>query len=226
MRRALAARERAAKADFSHWRGLRQPLFAVATNNIFSQLCLLATLACRKGYEQTEAVTDGPSNRPSFSEARKGRVVDAELDAVQAACRVLVAISSQSIAAVEDEVDLTQFRALVIVASRGSVSLGELADAGALHLSTASRMCDRMVAAGLMNRADDPANRRQLILTLTDKGRRVVDDVMRQRRAALEPMLAAMPKSRRAELVTLLREFASSGPPPAESDLWFMGWST
>ncbi len=153
-------------------------------------------------------------------------VGDGELEAVQAACRVLVAISSQSIAAVEDQVDLTQFRALVIVASRGSLSLGELADAGALHLSTASRMCERMVAAGLMNRADDPTNRRQLILTLTDEGRRLVDEVMRSRRAAFEPMLAAMPKSRRAELVTLLQEFAASTPPPPESDLWSMGWQT
>jgi len=38
-------------------------------------------------------------------------------------------------------------------------------------------------------------------------------------------MLAAMPKPRRAELVTLLQEFAASAPPPAEPDLWFMGWS-
>jgi hypothetical protein len=49
---------------------------------------------------------------------------------------------------------------------------------------------------------------------------------MAQRSAALEPMVAAMPPSRRALLVTLLEEFASYGPPPADSDLWLMGWST
>lgn len=153
-------------------------------------------------------------------------MTDRELDVVQAACRVLVAISSQSIAAVEDLVDLTQFRALVIIGSRGSVSLGELADAARMHLSTASRMCDRLVAQGLIDRADDPDNRRQLILTLTDAGRRVVKDVMDQRRAAVQPMLAAMPKTRRAELVALLQEFAALGPPAADPDLWFMGWTT
>lgn len=171
-------------------------------------------------------MTDRPSKVPSRSGADKAWPLEAELDAVQAACRVLVAISSQSIAAVEDEVDLTQFRALVIVASRGSVSLGELAEGAGLHLSTASRMCDRMVAASLLNRADDPANRRQLVLTLTDRGRRLVEKVMHQRRTALEPMLAAMPKSRRAELVTLLQEFAALRPPPTDSDLWSMGWTT
>ena len=46
-----------------------------------------------------------------------------------AACRVLVALSAQSIAAVEDAADVTQVRALVVISSRGSVSLGELAAA-------------------------------------------------------------------------------------------------
>ncbi len=166
-----------------------------------------------------------PAARSPGSSTRR-RVDDLELAALQAACRLLVAISAQSIAAVEDRVDLAQFRALVIVASRASMSLGELAEAARLHLSTASRMCDRLVSAGLMNRSDDPANRRQLLLTLTGRGRDVVADAMRQRQAALAPMLDAMPASRRRELVSLLTEFAAYGPPPEDSDLWFMGWAT
>jgi hypothetical protein len=64
------------------------------------------------------------------------------------------------------------------------------------------------------------------MLTATDQGRAIVAKVMAQRSAALEPMIAAIPPSRRALLVTLLEEFASHGPPPADSDLWFMGWPT
>ena len=158
--------------------------------------------------------------------SRTNGLSDAEVDAVQAACRVLVAISAQSIAAVEDVVDLTQFRALVVIASRGSVSLAELALAARLHMSTASRMCDRLVSMGLVHRADDPDNRRQLVLTLTEQGSRLVADVMGRRRAALEPLLLELPKDRRAQLVSLLREFADAGGEPADTDLWFMGWAT
>lgn len=139
---------------------------------------------------------------------------------------MLVAISAQSIAAVEDDVDLTQLRALVAVASRRSVSLGELADATRMHLSTASRLCDRLVNAGLMDRTDDPSNRRQLVLTLTDAGRRLVQSVMRRRRAVLAPMLGRMQPERRALLVELLHEFAAADGEPTETDLWFMGWAT
>jgi len=163
---------------------------------------------------------------PSPGRAPEDRLTGAELDAVQAACRVLVAISAQSIAAVEDVVDLTQFRALVVIASRGSVSLAELADAARLHMSKASRMCERMVSLGLIHRGDDPDNRRQLTLTLTEQGSRLVQDVMARRRAALEPLLLRLPKQRRSQLVSLLREFADAGGEPADADLWFMGWAT
>src|SRR2546421_8035949 len=110
-------------------------------------------------------------------------VTEHEADAVMAACRVLVAVSAQSIAAAEGVVDVSQFRVLVIVASRDALSLSELADAAHIHLSKASRLCDRMVTMGLLNRADDPTDRRQLMLTLTPAGRQVVRTVMNRRRA-------------------------------------------
>lgn len=153
-----------------------------------------------------------------------------EAAAVLAACRVLVAVSAQSMAAVEDVADLTQVRALVVVASRGSVSLSELAAATNIHLTRASRLCDRMVASGLINRGDDPSNRRQLTLTLASGGEQVVRAVMRRRRQALEPILnrmsEQMTKSRRAELVSLLRDFAVAGGEPSGPDLWALGWTT
>jgi DNA-binding MarR family transcriptional regulator len=73
-----------------------------------------------------------------------------EAQAVLAACRVLVGVSAQSVAELEDVVDLIEFRALVIVASRGCVSLSELADAANLHLTSASRLCERLVVKGFI----------------------------------------------------------------------------
>jgi len=160
------------------------------------------------------------------SNPRSEPVTPAELDAVLAACRVLVAVSARSIAAVDGEVDLPHFRALVVVASRGPMSLGELADAAGMNLSTASRMCDRLVGMGLLNRTDDPANRRQLRLSLTPAGEKVVARAMDQRRAAVRPMLEALPKRRRAQLVQLLSEFAVAGGETSHRELWSLGWAT
>lgn len=157
---------------------------------------------------------------------RRSAAQDDEADAVLAACRILVTLSAQSIAAVADVADVTQVRALVVMASRGSVTLGELATAANLHPSRASRLCDRMVAEGLIDRADDPANRRQLMLTLTPSGERVVRTVMKHRRNAIKPILARLTKQRRAELVSALQEFATAGGEPSDLELWAMGWTT
>lgn len=149
-----------------------------------------------------------------------------EVDAVLRACRVLVAISARSIAVAEEVVDLTQFRALVVVGSYDVASLGQLATAARLSLSTASRLCDRLVAAGLLNRADDPANRRQLALTLTGAGKRVVGQVMENRRRAVEPILHKLPRERRAALVAALEDFVTASGEPAARELWALGWKS
>lgn len=161
------------------------------------------------------------------SRRRRGaKVADTEADAVLAACRVLVALSARSIAAVQDLADVMQVRALVVISSRESVSLGELATAANLHPTRASRLCDRMVAEGLIHRADDPADRRQLILTLTPRGEAVVRTVMQHRRDAIKPILARLTKARRAELVSALKEFATAGGEPSDHELCEMGWTT
>lgn len=152
-------------------------------------------------------------------------VSDQEIDALLDACRSLVAISVRSLAAVADQVDIVELRILVVIASRGSVSLGAVAEATGITMSKASRTCDRLVARKLVARADDPADRRSLRLTLTPTGQRVVRRVTDARRAALAPLLAQMPADRRAVLVDVLREFASHSQ-PAHRDLWAMGWAT
>lgn len=187
---------------------------------VYTQLLRIATVASSNGGVKTAWMTN---ERPS---PRRRAKDDEDADAVLAACRVLVALSAQSIAAVEDVADVAQVRALVVISSRGSVSLGELAGAANLHLTRASRLCDRMVADGLIDRVNDPTNRRQLTLTLTDKGQRVVHDVMAHRRAAITPILERLPKQRRAELVAVLEDFAAAGGEPSGPDLWAMGWTT
>jgi DNA-binding MarR family transcriptional regulator len=170
--------------------------------------------------------TDTDAVATSRASSSRTAVADVEIDALLAASRILVGISARSIAAVADIVDITQFRVLVILASRGSASLGTVAETAGLHQSTASRLCDRMVTMGLIDRADDPVDRRQLMLTLTRQGRDLVRRVMTRRRAALESVLARMLKPQRAELISALRGFAAAAGEPSDCDLWAMGWTT
>lgn len=184
---------------------------------------LLAMLAFCKYFSQTRNVATSRSRVPV--RRTTGEVPPDEVDALLDACRALVAISVRSVSAVSDQVDVVQLRILVVIASKKSVSLGEVADATGINLSKASRTCDRLVGRRLVGRDDDPADRRSLRLTLTAAGRRIVRKVMQARRDAIMPMLAAMPAQRRTELVDVLREF-TTGVKPESRDLWALGWET
>lgn len=147
-------------------------------------------------------------------------------DAVLAASRVLVGVAAQSIAQAETTMSVGQFRALVIVASRGPMHSAGLAEAMGVHPSNATRTCDRLVAAKLLDRRDNPADRRHLMLTLTKKGHRMVDSVMSRRRALIGQILDKMPTDNRHRLAEVLNRFADAGGEPAEQDLWSVGWTT
>src|SRR5690349_2435984 len=117
------------------------------------------------------------------------------------AARVLVAVTARSVAAVEDLVTLSQLRVLVMVASRTAPNLGAVATGLGVHPSNATRAVDRLVTAGLLNRRDDPTDRRNLVLGLTHDGRELVEQVMDQRREAIATILERMPTGRRRSLV-------------------------
>jgi DNA-binding MarR family transcriptional regulator len=118
-----------------------------------------------------------------------------QIDAVVLATRVLVAVTAQSIVSVEDRVSLPQFRVLVMIASRGRQNLRSVARGLGVHASNVTRLCDKLVEAGLLQRSDDPADRRNLVLGLTAAGDQLVKDVTNQRRAAIASVLPRCPLS-------------------------------
>jgi DNA-binding MarR family transcriptional regulator len=152
--------------------------------------------------------------------------VSDDVEAVMAAARVLVALSAQSVAAVEDRVTLPQLRVLVIVASRTAPNLGAIANGLGVHPSNATRAVDRLVSAGLLDRSDDPTDRRNLLLKLTGKGQALVDHVMDRRRTAIAAILERMPPSRRRSLVPAMRAFAEAGGENLDDAAWSLGWTT
>ncbi len=150
-----------------------------------------------------------------------------QVDAVMLATRVLVAVSARSIAAIEDQVTLPQFRVLVMIASRGPLNLRSVAEGLGVHPSNTTRTCDRLVAAGLLTRHDDPADRRNLVLELTAAGQRLVDDVTRDRRDTIAAVLAGMQRSSRDMLAVALTAFAAAGnETDPDRGAWALGWTT
>ncbi|SDF78837.1 DNA-binding transcriptional regulator, MarR family [Lentzea fradiae] len=135
-------------------------------------------------------------------------------DAVLTASRLLVAVSARSLAAVEETLTLPQLRLVVLLDSRGPMSLTALADLLEVNPSTAKRMIDRLVTAGMVAREPNPTSRREVVVVVTGEGSRVVREVMARRRAEISTIVARMPEHLRHGLVEALAAFAEAGGEP------------
>lgn len=133
---------------------------------------------------------------------------DELLDAILLSSRALVAVSARSIAGVK-RVTLPQFRMLVVLQA-GEMKLTALADALDVAPSTATRMVDRLVEAGLVSRSVPPGDRRAIQLSLTAAGRRAVRTVISRRRRDLSLVVEQIPASRRAAVSRAMSDFAAA----------------
>jgi len=145
------------------------------------------------------------------------------VDAVLTASRVLVSVAARSLADLDEEVTLTQYRSLVVLASRGPQGMAALADALGVTPPTASRLCDRLVRKGLVRRRTDRSDRRQVRIALTEAGRRMVDVVTDRRRAEIAKLLETVPPDARRSVVAGLQQLAeAAGEVPEQG--WATGW--
>src|SRR5664279_4938853 len=98
---------------------------------------------------------------PESSASRK-RSVDDAVAVTLVASRALVGVAARSLSALEPDVTLPQYRALVLLRSRGDQNVSALADALGVHPSTATRLCDRLLKKGFIDRATSSGSRREV----------------------------------------------------------------
>ena len=134
---------------------------------------------------------------------------EAAVDAVLSASRSLIAVATRSLGAAAEETTIAQYRALVVLASRGPQRLTDLAGALDVAPSTAGRMCDRLVRKGLVRRHRARADRRSVLVSVTAAGRDVVDQATARRRALIADILRNLPVGQ-LEVARALAAFAAA----------------
>jgi DNA-binding MarR family transcriptional regulator len=145
------------------------------------------------------------------------------VDAFIAASRALVAVAARSLADLGEEVTLPQYRALVVIASRGPQRAADLAGLLGVTPSTASRMIERLVRKRLVRRVRSKDDRRAVRVHLSEAGQVIVAEVTDRRRGEIERILEQMPTRGRKALTGALRAFADAAGEAPETD-WALGW--
>lgn len=140
-------------------------------------------------------ISDSPGEQSGLARAEAGLSVLAE--AMQRAVEQLGSVTPPA-----------QLRALLIVDEAGAINLTKLARMLGASASATSKLCDRLVAAGLLARQQAAASRREITLRSTESGQRVARWVRDQRRAALDRTLASLSPEGRQDLTRGLAELA------------------
>ena len=99
-----------------------------------------------------------------------------------------------------------QLRALTALRQKGDANLAQLAEDIGITVSTGSRLVDRLVGADWVHRAPSMSDRREVSLTLTEAGKRLLRRYDRRRVALMKERLERLPAERRVAVVAALAE--------------------
>lgn len=132
--------------------------------------------------------------------------------ALDDAASTLMNVWSRAHNAPDVPVPSTQLRALFVV-ERGPVNVSRLAEELGALVSSASRLCDRLEASGLLTR-DPGRDRREVTVRLSADGKALLDRLRLRRREELARVLASMPAPARAALLWGLSEFHEAASKP------------
>lgn len=127
------------------------------------------------------------ANHPLEPNTRRP-AIERALDTFEAFQQRLMSIHAPDFAALD--VTMAQAKLLYVVAAAGELTMSEVAHRVGVSISTASAAVDRLVATGLLARSEDPANRRQVRVSVTATGIESLEQLrelsLRQLRELLE----------------------------------------
>jgi DNA-binding MarR family transcriptional regulator len=169
----------------------------------------------------TSTMRRGPS-KPTETQLSVVPSDDQVIESILMASRAMVGVAARSLDGCDD-VTLPQYRTLVVLTYAGAHRLADLAESLQVSPSTATRMCDRLVRKGLITRTRDAVDRREVNLTVTNSGRKVVSDVIARRRVDVGHLLTAIPVGARRYLVDALTLLCAAAGEAPELD-WTPGW--
>jgi MarR family transcriptional regulator, lower aerobic nicotinate degradation pathway regulator len=153
------------------------------------------------------------------AQSSAGQTVVADMTTVMDSLRALVRALRISTRAVEKEIGISGAQLFVLQQLEDSParSVNELADRTSTHQSSVSTVVSRLVERGLVKREPSADDARRMEISITDRGRQVVNSAPRTAQMRMLDVLHRMPPERlhdfAAALDTLVREAGFAGAP-------------
>ena len=116
--------------------------------------------------------------------------LDKALEAFEILQQRLMAVHAPEFTAVD--LTMAQAKLLYVVTASGDLSMSEIANRLGVTISTASGAVDHLVSVGLLSRVDDPANRRQVRVSVTPFGLETLEQLRELGTRQLRELLEAV----------------------------------
>lgn len=110
----------------------------------------------------------------------------------------------------EHNLTLPQFDVLVKLNHEEGITQQELADRLFVTKGNVCGLMDRMMEQGLVERRDDPQDRRAYMLHLTPKGRQLIESVMPAHQQLIASQIGQLAPEKQKQLMELLSELDRS----------------
>lgn len=106
------------------------------------------------------------------------------------------------------DLTMSQVKTLILVytSEAGCLRMGQLASALGVALSSATGIVDRLVEQGLLQRHEDPEDRRSVVVRLTDRGREMIEA---PHQASMGRLAAVLERLTVEELRTIVQALAA-----------------
>ncbi|MCE6995433.1 MarR family transcriptional regulator [Saccharothrix sp. S26] len=116
---------------------------------------------------------------------------------------------------------VSQLRAMFVLERAEPMNLRSLGEALSSSPPSVSRLCDRLQAAGFLDRSTSATNRREVELRLSERGRGYLRELRARRKERLREVIESMPSAARKALfdgLTSFHEAVSELEPRGEAD--------
>jgi DNA-binding MarR family transcriptional regulator len=127
--------------------------------------------------------------------------------------KILVAIAVRSLAEVDENLTMRQFRALATLSSGAACGPSSLSCALGVRASTVTRLCSQLTRKGLICKLVSEVDGRRVILRLTPRGEALIDEVWERRKLAIAGHISGINSPERGALLLALSRFNSGGTP-------------
>lgn len=130
--------------------------------------------------------------------------------AIDAAAEALIDVLDSASSRHAVSVSPTQLRVLSLIMTHPDTNVNRLAELLDVVPSSASRLCDRLEAVGLLRRMTGPRDRREVRLIPTGAAESLLRDLKERRHRAVQAVLDRMPNRVQHELLLALLAFSQA----------------